>query len=911
MASEEETKQSPGEEELDDSELDAEGEDDEEFDQPAALEKHAPVQALSDLHVNSDVDAEGDSDEDALVEDDDEDEDDAAGEADSDASSSEPEENWEEEVSDANDDGDDKAANTCVFCGEKEENDPSEIYEEYLECIACSNNAHRQCARDNQTLENDEEADEWTCRTCLDKSEEPEQAGNARTRISTQTVANELLPAANDPDSHNMFDTLIMENDPMDGSRSLRKRKISEAELPHRDLRKRRRGSDAISASAGANPSFSPENMDMDTPQQENQDGEQEEAGRSGRPSRLRRPKKTERPPVSIISSEGISLIIGFALGERMQKILAARPKKNRWRPPTKKKIPVAPVLEPEPSHYPAIQSGYSAQFYGFLDKDTEDKTKPYGGILTETEADSSKTFPQVADRKRFEDARLKAEEDWKQKMAATNNAPDPTKPSHKSSGPPSKIKCINFGGFEIDTWNAAPYPEEYSRNKILYICEFCLKYMNSDYVAWRHKLKCPAQHPPGDEIYRDGKHSFFEVDGRKNPVYCQNLCLLAKLFLGSKTLYYDVEPFLFYVMTENDDLGCHFVGYFSKEKRPSSMNNVSCILVLPIYQRRGFGHMLIEFSYLLTKRERKTGSPEKPLSDMGLVSYRGYWRLVMCYQLVDQKGPISITSLSKKTGMTPDDVISALEALRALVRDPVSKTYAMRLDYAYYKEYIEKYEKKNYPRIKEDALVWTKYLMNRGLSHHYEVGGPLHTVAPREDEDESESKEDNDNAVSEDVEMAEVDTAEAETNGVFESTEEGTQTNGVATEDEAPHPPSTPVRQGPTELNGISTPGNAGTGMIPASRFEVFPPVPGFTGRKRGRPVGATGRRRLTDTPRSSIAMMQSVSTRTVGTAVMLNGSPSLRRTRSGGIGDVGAVLSNGDGAAQVDGDADGEAED
>ncbi len=30
-----------------------------------------------------------------------------------------------------------------------------------------------------------------------------------------------------------------------------------------------------------------------------------------------------------------------------------------------------------------------------------------------------------------------------------------------------------------------------------------------------------------------------------------QNLCLLAKLFLDHKTLYYDVEPFMFYVMTE------------------------------------------------------------------------------------------------------------------------------------------------------------------------------------------------------------------------------------------------------------------------------------------------------------------------------------------------------------------------
>lgn len=47
--------------------------------------------------------------------------------------------------------------------------------------------------------------------------------------------------------------------------------------------------------------------------------------------------------------------------------------------------------------------------------------------------------------------------------------------------------------------------------------------------------------------------------------IYCQNLCLLAKLFLDHKTLYYDVEPFLFYVMTEADSWGCHVVGYFSK----------------------------------------------------------------------------------------------------------------------------------------------------------------------------------------------------------------------------------------------------------------------------------------------------------------------------------------------------------
>lgn len=46
---------------------------------------------------------------------------------------------------------------------------------------------------------------------------------------------------------------------------------------------------------------------------------------------------------------------------------------------------------------------------------------------------------------------------------------------------------------------------------------------------------------------------------------YSQNLCLLAKCFLDHKTLYYDTDPFLFYVMTEYDCKGFHIVGYFSK----------------------------------------------------------------------------------------------------------------------------------------------------------------------------------------------------------------------------------------------------------------------------------------------------------------------------------------------------------
>ncbi|KAI5296357.1 hypothetical protein KEM52_003588 [Ascosphaera acerosa] len=413
-------------------------------------------------------------------------------------------------------------------------------------------------------------------------------------------------------------------------------------------------------------------------------------------------------------------------------------PQQQQQPPPLSRNLTRFPKPSPSP---------FAAPFYSFPSRANEElKAKPYGGILTPDEANTTRTLPQALDRARFERARTIAETEWRLKMEAAEQAGDISRAADtKVSGPPSKIKCVNFGGWEIETWYAAPYPEEYSRNRVLYICEFCLKYMNSAFVAWRHKLKCPAKHPPGDEIYRDGSVSIMEVDGRKNPVYCQNLCLLAKLFLGSKTLYYDVEPFLFYVMTECDDLGHHFVGYFSKEKRVGSSNNVSCILTLPIHQRKGYGNLLIDFSYLLTRVEGKTGSPEKPLSDMGLVSYRNYWRLVLSYTLRDHgKSPVSISELGVKTGMTPDDIVSGLEGLRALVRDPVTKKYALRIDYDYINEYIAKWERKGYVKLNPDALVWTPYLVGR-TSHasHPVLGGydcvpPLSAVGPREDTRES-----------------------------------------------------------------------------------------------------------------------------------------------------------------------------
>lgn len=235
-------------------------------------------------------------------------------------------------------------------------------------------------------------------------------------------------------------------------------------------------------------------------------------------------------------------------------------------------------------------------------------------------------------------------------------------------------VELIELGRHRIKPWYFSPYPIELVTLPCIYICEFCLKFVQSRVCLERHLSKCNLKHPPGNEIYRKNSISFFEIDGRKNKTYAQNLCLLAKLFLDHKTLYYDTDPFLFYVMCECDSKGCHIVGYFSKEKESSEDYNVACILVLPPYQRKSYGKLLIEFSYELSKFEGKTGSPEKPLSDLGLLSYRSYWThsilLVLLAVTPTEEGEppqITINEVCEQTSIKKEDVISTLQSMNLI----------------------------------------------------------------------------------------------------------------------------------------------------------------------------------------------------------------------------------------------------
>jgi histone acetyltransferase MYST1 len=228
-------------------------------------------------------------------------------------------------------------------------------------------------------------------------------------------------------------------------------------------------------------------------------------------------------------------------------------------------------------------------------------------------------------------------------------------------------IQCIELGKYEIETWYFSPYPDEYCGEDKLFICEYCLKYMKKKKTLERHSLKCESYAPPGREIYREKDLAMYEVDGKENKIYCQNLCLLSKLFLDHKTLYYDVDPFLFYILCEVDSQGCHIVGYFSKEKQSQENYNLACILTFPPYQRKGYGKFLISVSYEITKREGTTGSPEKPLSDLGKISYRSYWAFVILKLLERDVRNITIQDIARGTGIKIEDILSTLHALNLI----------------------------------------------------------------------------------------------------------------------------------------------------------------------------------------------------------------------------------------------------
>jgi histone acetyltransferase MYST1 len=202
-----------------------------------------------------------------------------------------------------------------------------------------------------------------------------------------------------------------------------------------------------------------------------------------------------------------------------------------------------------------------------------------------------------------------------------------------------------------------------------------------------------------------------FEVDGKNERLYCQNLCYIAKLFLDHKTLYFDVDPFLFYVLCEVDERGFHPVGYFSKEKHSDVGYNLACILTFPSHQRKGYGRFLIAFSYELSKKEEKVGSPEKPMSDLGQQAYKPYWASTIVDFLLNQcsNASMSIMDISKMTSIMAEDIVFTLNQLSIL--KVINGVYFIAAEGGLLKTLAKKYPVKE-PRVDATKLHWTPFVI-------------------------------------------------------------------------------------------------------------------------------------------------------------------------------------------------------
>jgi hypothetical protein len=146
------------------------------------------------------------------------------------------------QAADSGSDSEDGPDNTCILCKQGEDDDPSEDFEPYLTCSVCGDHSHQQCARENNAINNENDAEKWRCPTCVTNNLEAQspqspESKASKPRISAPRLVRDLLPVSRGvqrPDSHSIF------AQPLISEGRLRKRKSPTGE-PQPPAERRRR----------------------------------------------------------------------------------------------------------------------------------------------------------------------------------------------------------------------------------------------------------------------------------------------------------------------------------------------------------------------------------------------------------------------------------------------------------------------------------------------------------------------------------------------------------------------------------------------------------------------------------------------------------------------------------------------
>lgn len=117
---------------------------------------------------------------------------------------------------------------------------------------------------------------------------------------------------------------------------------------------------------------------------------------------------------------------------------------------------------------------------------------------------------------------------------------------------------------------------------------------------------------------------------------------------------------------------------------------------------------------YLLSKEEGQAGTPEKPLSDLGRVSYHAYWKSVILEFLYEHKDkPFTFEEIALTTGMHMNDIAVTFQLLGFVRHVPSNDSVKLGIcvDWNRVENHMKRLRSKPRLEIDPECLRWTPLL--------------------------------------------------------------------------------------------------------------------------------------------------------------------------------------------------------